>query len=176
MISDYHYTESEQKQLLKSLVILVDTRENVNDHITGYFNSKGIVFKPYKLDSGDYSVMLPSNAELGIMRDLYFDKQVLIERKNSLEELSGNLAQHRERFESEFYRVPGCRKYLLIEDGSYNDIFAGKYSTGVNPAAFAASVMAFQHRFGINITFVSKEHSGKFIHGVLYYFLREIIN
>lgn len=175
MLSNYHYTDSEQKQLLKSLVILIDTRENVNDHITGYFDKKGIAFKTQKLDSGDYSVMLPAAPGLGIMRDTYFDKQIIIERKVDLTELSSNLAQYRERFESEFYRVPGCRKYLLIESGSYSNVFDGKYNTGLNSAAFMASLLTFQCRFGINVSFVSKEHSGKFIHALCYYFVREAL-
>jgi len=175
MINNYHYTDTEQKQLLKSLVILVDTRENVNEHVTSYFNSKDITFKPHKLDSGDYSVMLPANPDLGIVRDLYFDRQIIIERKADLNELSGNLTQCRERFEREFERVPNCRKYLLIEGGCYSDIFTNNYSTGLSSVAFAASIMAFQARYGLNVSFVSKEHSGKFIHALLYYYIREII-
>jgi ERCC4-type nuclease len=173
MINNYRYTDTEQKRLLKSLVILVDTRENVNDHITSYFSGKRIVFKSCKLDSGDYSVMLPAAPDLGIVRDLYFDRQIIIERKASLEELSNNLAQCRERFEREFERVSQCRKYLLIEGGSYSDIFTNNYSTGLNSTAFAASLMTFQCRFGLNLSFVSKEHSGKFIYGLLHYFVRE---
>jgi ERCC4-type nuclease len=173
MLNNYRYTDAEQKQLLKSMIILVDTRENVNDHITGYFSSKGVAFKSCKLDSGDYSAMLPAAPDLGIVRDTYFDRQIIIERKADLNELSGNLAQYRDRFEAEFYRVPGCRKHLLIEDGSYQDVFTGNYNTGLNSAAFAASLMTFQARFGLNVSFVSREHSGKFIFGLLHYFVRE---
>jgi ERCC4-type nuclease len=175
MIDYYKLSDTEQKTLLKQLVVLIDSRENVNVHITDYFNSKGITFKTQKLDSGDYSVMLPASPDLGIMRDLYFDKQIWIERKASLEELSGNIAQNRQRFEDEFIRARDCRKYLLVERGDYDDIFSGKYSTGVTPAAFAASIMAFQQRYDLNVSFVGREHSGKFIHGLLYYFLREVI-
>lgn len=173
MLFNYRYTDSEQKQLLKSLVILVDTREQNSSHITGYFNSKGISFMSCKLDSFDYSVMIPANPELGIVRDLYFDKQIGIERKANLEELSGNFTQCRERFEREFERVPQVRKYLLIEGGSYSDIFASNYSTKLNSTAFAASLMTFQCRFGLNVSFVPKEHSGKFIYGIMHYFVRE---
>lgn len=165
MHTNYHYTEAEQKQLLKSMVILVDTRENVNDHIISYFGARGIAFKSCKLDSGDYSVMLPAAPDLGIVRDMYFDRQVMIERKANLTELSGNLAQYRDRFEDEFYRMPGARKYLVIEDGSYGDIFDKRYKTDLNSAAFIASLLAFQCRFGLNVSFVPREHSGKFIHG-----------
>jgi ERCC4-type nuclease len=173
MINNYHYTDSEQKQLLKSLVVLVDTREQNSSHITGYFNSNGISFMPHKLDSFDYSVMIPANPELGIVRDLYFNKQIGIERKANLEELSGNLTQCRERFEREFERIPQARKYLLIEGGSYSDIFTNNYSTKLNSTAFAASLMTFQCRFGLNVSFVPKEHSGKFIYGIMHYFVRE---
>jgi ERCC4-type nuclease len=172
MTNNYHYTGSEQKQLLKNLVILVDKREQ-DRHVAEYLQTKGIAYKDYSLSSGDYSVMLPAAPDLGIVRDLYFDRQIIIERKANLEELSGNFTQCRERFEREFERVPQCRKYLLIEGGSYSDIFTNNYSTKLNSTAFAASIMVFQARYNLNVSFVSKEHSGKFIYGIMHYFVRE---
>lgn len=172
-ISHYHYTEQEIKQILKSITILVDTREQKNDHILTYLKGKSITYKSYKLDFGDYSAMIPANKELGIVRDIYFDKQIIIERKNSLEELSQNLAQHRERFESEWLRAKDCRKILLIERGSYEDIFNNAYGTNFKPASYFGSLLSFQHRYGLNITFMGKEYSAQYIYGTFYYFLRE---
>jgi hypothetical protein len=34
----YHYTDTELKSLLASLTVLVDTREQENSHILGYFD------------------------------------------------------------------------------------------------------------------------------------------
>ena len=63
------------EELISSMVILVDTREKVNTHITDYFDKKNIKYKKKALDYGDYSFMLPANESLGIPRDLYFHRQ-----------------------------------------------------------------------------------------------------
>ena len=117
MIEYYRFTDKELKALLKSMVILVDTREQVNNHILQYFDSKKIPYKVQKLDVADYSFMLPANPELGIIRDLYFDDLVAIERKNSLEEISSCFTTTRTAFENEFVRSKG-KTYLLIENAS----------------------------------------------------------
>lgn len=113
MIRQYRYTEKELKELLKSITIVVDTRENANDHIIKYFDDKKIPHISRKLDYGDYSCFLPANTELGIMRDIHFD--CVIERKAHLEELSGNLTTDRTRLENEFIRGKDSRFILMIE-------------------------------------------------------------
>lgn len=45
-------------ELISSMVILVDTREKVNDHILEYFDKKSITYKKKALDYGDYSLSL----------------------------------------------------------------------------------------------------------------------
>ena len=114
MITFYRYTEKELNELLKSITVVIDTRENANDHIIKYFNDKKIPHIIRKLDYGDYSCYLPANPELGIMRDTYFD--CVIERKGSLEELSGNLTNDRTRLESEFIRAKDSRFILMVEE------------------------------------------------------------
>ena len=42
LFGKYKYTDSEERELLDSIVILVDTREKVNDHITDYFDKHHI--------------------------------------------------------------------------------------------------------------------------------------
>lgn len=51
----YRYTKKGLKQLLKSLVILVNTREQKNDHIIDYLDDKDITYKSKKLNYGDSS-------------------------------------------------------------------------------------------------------------------------
>ena len=53
-------------ELISSMVILVDTREKVNDHILEYFDKKNITYKKKALDYGDYSFMIPANEKLSI--------------------------------------------------------------------------------------------------------------
>ncbi|MSU01952.1 ERCC4 domain-containing protein [Tissierella pigra] len=113
MIRQYRYTEKELNELLKSITIVVDTRENANDHIIKYFDDKKIPHVSRKLDYGDYSCFLPANPELGIMRDTYFD--CVIERKAHLEEVSGNFTTDRTRIENEFIRAKDSRFIMMIE-------------------------------------------------------------
>lgn len=209
MIRQYRYTEKELNELLKSITIVVDTRENANDHIIKYFDDKKIPHISRKLDYGDYSCFLPANPELGIMRDTYFD--CVIERKGHLEELSGNLTTDRTRLENEFIRGKDSRFLLMIEKkenkeamalvnnlvktstmkldnnqmeilrsamnaiGGFEDIANHKYDTQYNENSFIASLFAFAHRYGIDIHFIDKRYSGKFIHEQLKYYVREYL-
>ena len=93
----YRYTKTELNKLLNSMIILIDTREKNCGHIIEYLDNKEIEYKSKALDYGDYSFILPADPGLEIARDLYFNDQICLERKASLEELSGNLAQKRQQ-------------------------------------------------------------------------------
>ena len=68
--------------------------------IMQYLNNHDVSHKQKKLIYGDYSFLLPADPELGIVRDVYFNDQIVIERKASLEELSGNMTHNRQQFEN----------------------------------------------------------------------------
>ncbi len=172
MLERFAFTDKEIDELIGSMVILVDTREKENGHITDHFTKKGIAFKKKALSQGDYSFMLPANEALSIPRDLYFDREIMIERKGSLEELSGNLAQQRDRFEKELALAP-ANKVLLIENASYADMAAGNYRTQYNKKSFWASLHSFWHRYGLPFVFIeNKKCSGLFIYGTFCYYLK----
>ncbi len=174
ILKNYKYTSDEIKRLVKSMIILVDTREQKNDHIITQLKNKAINYDNFKLDFGDYSFMLPANDSLGITRDIYFNKEIVIERKNSLEELSGNLSKDRNRFENELLRKQG-KFILLIENGSIDDIINGKYKTQMNNNAFLASLLTFQHRYNISIAYINKANTYKYICNMFAYYLKEWI-
>ena len=171
----YHYTEKESKEILNNLTILVDTREQENKHILEYFDKKKVKYKGKKLDFGDYSFMLPAMPELGIIKPLFFDNEIVVERKGSLTELSGNLTKDRERFEKELIRKQETKFYLMIENGSWEMIQAGRYGTEYNPASFLATLNAYIARYCINIDFVTKDYAGTYIFALFNYHLREVI-
>jgi ERCC4-type nuclease len=173
MIDLYKYTDKEIKELLKSMTIICDTREQENSWVTDYFKSKKIPYISEKLDFGDYSAMLPANSEFSIPRNIYFDKKIVIERKNSLEELSGTIST-RDRFESELLRAKDKKFILMVEEPQgYEKIINHKYKTDYNEKAFLATIFTFQHRYGMDINFIDKKYSGLFIYQQLYYFCRE---
>jgi hypothetical protein len=175
MLNHYHYTEKEAKEILKSLVILCDSRENQNHHILDWFDKKSIAHIETKLDFGDYSFMLPAGSVDDSRRNIYFDRQIIIERKASLEELSNNLSHDRQRFEDEMLRAGNCRKILMIESGSLDDIINGNYKTELSPISYFGSLLTFSQRYGLETVFIKPEHAGQFIYGTMYYYLREMI-
>jgi ERCC4-type nuclease len=162
--------DTQIRSILNSMSIICDSREHehANDHILDYFSAHNIQFVRRKLDFGDYSFEIP---------DRSFETAIAIERKMNLTELSGNLCQNRERFEAEFSRAKeaGAKMILMIEDIGWTGILEHKYRTGLNEKSFYASLMAFQHRYDLNIQFVPKKYAGLYIYSTFYYYLREII-
>ncbi len=169
---NYNYTKKEIETLLKNMVIISDTREQKNQHILEYFDSKHISYKEECLDYGDYSCMLPANPELGIMRDVYFSSDLVIERKGSLDELAGNFANDRTRIESELLRVKG-KAILLIEGASYGDIISHNYRSQYLPKSFIATLKAFEARYDMGTVFIDKALAGDFMYHTFKYLVRE---
>ena len=173
MLANFYYSDKEVDTLVKSLVILIDTREQVNEHITNVYDKRNIPYKKRALKYGDYSFMIPANEALNIPRDLYYDNEIVVERKASLEELSGNLTQDRGRFEKELSLAPKT-KVLLVEDASYEDIAAGKYSTEYNRKSFLGSLHTYWFRYNIPVFFMSdKKYSALFIRNYFEYYMKE---
>ncbi len=160
------------KHIFANIVILVDTRENANQHILSYFDKKKIEYKMRKLDYGDYGLVLKANKDFGIMSDLVLD--FVVERKGSLEELSGNFTNDRARIEEEFWRGNG-KMALVIENPSIDNIINHSYGTNYNEKSFLATLLTFYHRYGINFVFTEKANAGQIIFALLYYKLREVM-
>lgn len=171
----YSYTETELKKLLDTLTIVVDTRENVNDHILRYLHEKKIPHVNKKLDTGDYSAMIPKNPELGIMRDIYLD--ACLERKNSVDEITGNLQKDtRKAFENELIRSKDKPFVLICEDlEGYEKILRGDYRSRYDPKALLGTLKTFEARYGFNIVFMDKKFSGNYIYHHFYYYAREYL-
>ena len=174
ILSKYKYTEKEQKELLDSLIILVDSREKSNKHITDFFDGQNIKYKVMGLSQGDYSCYIPANDKLNIDRDLYFDKDVVIEKKSGLEELSSNFTKTRAQLKTEFAQFKGDMQ-LLIESSSYKDLAEGNYNTKYDKKSFTASLHSISSEYGISFIFIDKEYSGLYIYMHLRYWLRNLI-
>jgi ERCC4-type nuclease len=153
--------------------VLIDTRENANEHICRYFDQKKIPYESKKLDYGDYSIKIPKNEEIGVQRDFFFDDSVVVERKGSLDELAGNLTKDRARFESELIRAKGTNIALMIENATYTDLVMGRYRSEYKPKSFVATLATFSARYGLDVNFVDKELAGNWIYHRLYYAVRE---
>ena len=150
--------------ILKSSKIIIDTREKENKHIIDYFESKKIKYEVKKLEYGDYAIAIEENGETYIL-------DFRIERKASLEELSGNFTNDRVRIEEEFWRG-SSEMQVVIESNSISNIINHKYRTEYNEKSFLASLLAFESKYDISFVFVEKEHTGEYIYKKLYYELR----
>lgn len=160
--------------IVSSMTVLVDTREKVNDHITKYFDKKGIKYKRKALEYGDYSFMIPKNTELSIPRDLYFVKKIVVERKANLEEISNNFTKGRDRFEKELCLAPK-EKIVLIENASYSDLVHGNYDTKYDKKSFWAGIHSFWFKYNVPFVFMpDNKDSGLFIRGYFEYYLKNL--
>ena len=162
-------TDKEIGTVLSSMVYIVDTREKSNSHILEFFKENGIPYKVEKLDSGDYSVEVTANGFESL------SKSVIVERKNSLTEISGNFTKNRERFEREFNRATENKQsmHLLVETATWKSVFNGNYRSQMSPKSMVSSLLTFSIRYNVPVWFVGKAESGRLIHELLYYGVRE---
>ena len=171
----YRYTDTEIKEILKTMVILCDTREQKNNHIKAYFKQRGIQHQDKALNFGDYTAMIPASPEMGILRPLFFNQSIVIERKGSLEELSGNLTTGRERFRNELTRATGSAFHLMIEGASFSDIINHNYKTELHENSFIGTLLSFQCEYGFNLMFIQPNEAGLYIERLLYYHVRKYL-
>ena len=172
-----HFTKTEQEKILKSMTILVDTREKDghNDHILSYFDDKKIPWKKETLVHGDYSFFVPKDEELNIPRDLYFTNIICIERKNNLDEWAGNVVDDRQGVKKKFSQLPK-KSIFLIENGNYADIIKHNYRSKYDPRSYLGTLHSIWNEFDIPIIFMpDQKYTATFIYGYFYYYLRSII-
>lgn len=179
---DVNLTKTTIDKLLKQMVILVDTAEQENKHILEYFDKHKIAYKKKSLEFGDYSCMLKKNEELGLPCDVTLENIVVVERKNSLTELSNNLKTKRKEFHNEFIETirVGCKTiHLVIEKGSWQDIHTSNYripsGAYVDEKQFYNSLLSFSNRYNIKVDFVPPELIGLHIVRIMQMQLKNIL-
>ena len=157
-------TGPEIENCLSTMTILTDSREQPSERAQKRYKSFCCPYRRQKLDYGDYSaeITLPDGQTVQI--------RAAIERKMNLEELSNCLTHDRRRFKAEFERAKAAdaSMYLLVENATWENLINGKYRTKFNPKAFLASVIAWEVRYNLKVTFCKAETSGKLIREILY--------
>lgn len=161
----------EQKTVLDTFRILVDTREQNTPKSRTRYRSFKCPYSKATLSYGDYAY----NATLPDGREIYDTADTVnplcaIERKMNLDELAGCFTKGRERFKREFTRAMerGARIYLICENASWEALVKGQYRSRMNPNAFLASVEAWMVRYNMNVTFCDALTSGRLIREILY--------
>lgn len=148
---------------MKSMVCLVDTREQD----TPAFRERVACFdswERYKLDAGDYSAkfLLPDGR--------WFQLPAAIERKMSLDELCMCYCRERKRFEREFLRASDAqiKLYLLVEGATWENIYAGRYTSRMASKALTASILAWLARYDCQLIFCRQQTTGQLIRDILF--------
>lgn len=170
-------TPFEVDAVLRSMTVLVDTREQPTERAQRRYADMGIPIRRRTLNYGDYTynAVLPDGSPIYPEEGTIVPKTCVIERKMDLDELAQCLTRYRKRFEAEFQRAAdaGCRIYLLVEGGSWEDILHGLYKTRVNKNSFLGSLTAWMVRYNAQIIFCSSRSSGKMIAEILRRDLKE---
>ena len=158
----------EVKAALESMVCLVDTREQDTPRLRARLREIGCPWERKKLEFGDYSVKCDS---------MDLSTSIAIERKMNLDELCNCYCRERKRFEREFERArqSGAKVYLLVEDGSWEDAYSGKYRSRMSPESLVASIQAWLARYNCQVIFCRQHTTGKLIHDILYRELKEAL-
>lgn len=151
------------------IVIIVDTREQSNQHIISVFDTFKIPYVVEKLDFGDYSCYAKTkDGKLIDMRN-----EISIERKNSLDEIAGNFTKGRDRFKREFERHQG-QMILAIEDDNYLNLMMGDYRSKMSKKSLMASLHSWSFRYNVPFIFLPKECMAVFIYFSCKYKVREL--
>lgn len=139
-------------------LIICDTREKGHKSIIKYFDEHNIDYITSKLDYGDYM--------------LYKDNSVVIDRKDSLLEISHNLCNNLEhqRINREIAkaREDGCKEFIfLISESKINsaeDIKNWSSShTKVKGETLYKIMLTMKEKYNVRFMFCKKKEMGKMI-------------
>lgn len=163
-------TPREIDEALKTMVCLVDTREQDTPRFRARIAKIGCPVEREKLDFGDYSAKLIVNGE-------WLTLPVSIERKMDFNELTACYCGGRKRFRAEFERAKAANAkiYLLVENASWEDAYKGNYRTQMQPKSFIASLLSWLARYNCQLIFCNSQTTGFLIHDILYRECREML-
>lgn len=165
--------EKEIKSQIDRIVIIVDSRENIPNHITKCFDKYGVQWQRKQLKSGDYSAILPEDKELGIP-EIDLTDILCVERKMSCDEIIQNLTKHKERFYREFERSNATIP-ILIED-SFKNACEGNYRSKVTSKQFLGALFSFCDKNKTFFYFMEdKNLSALWIYDIFKYRIRNIL-
>ena len=159
-------TPFELEKTLETMKICVDSREHPTKEAKKRWDAFGVPYRIQALKSGDYTAefTLPNGEVISL------ENVALIERKLGLTEICGNFCQNRDRFIREFERIKeaGARVYIVIENGSWENVYSGKYRSQMHPNALTANLTAWMARYNAHIVFCKAETFPKLAKEILY--------
>ena len=160
------------EKTLSTMTIICDSREHATAEAKKRWESFGVPYRIQALKSGDYTAefILPNGETFSL------ENHALIERKLGLTEICGNFCQNRDRFIREFERIKeaGAMVYIVIENGSWENVYNGKYRSQMHPNALIANLTAWMARYNAHIIFCRAETFPRLCREILYREAKEI--
>jgi hypothetical protein len=154
------------EDFLKQITIVIDQQEKVNYWIIDYLKKLKINYSIQHMKFGDYCFLFNGTLQ-----------KIIIERKNSLTELSSNLSsvEKRTRFYKEFEKAKSYQKHLIIENDNIDNLLSGTYGTDYNINSYIANFILLQKRNDLNIHFINRYNMGIWILKLFYYYYYETL-
>ena len=169
-------TNFEVQEVLDTFQIIVDNREHMTPKASERYKSFGVPYKFGTLSYCDYcaDAILLDGSHI-VNTSVTIKPVCCIERKMSLDELASCFGKGRKRFEREFQRGAdtGAKMFLLVENATWEAIYAHRYKSHMNVNAFISSLSAWSIRYGVTPLFCKTDTSGKIIKEFLYRDLKE---
>ena len=152
-------------------MLLVDSREHKSerDRITADFERRGIRYSITKLFIGDYME--------------YSNPLLVIDRKQSIQELAANCTRDHDRFKRELERAKavGARLVILVEQNRYKDrdnwihvetiedlmLWSNPHTTIIGEKVYRV-LRAWCSKYDLDVQFCDKRQTGKRILEILY--------
>lgn len=163
--------EKDIKKIIDNIVIIIDGREK-DTYIAETLDKYNIKHELVALKSGDFSAYIPPIPELEF-EGMDFRDELVVERKNSLSEISQNLTKHKDRFKREFERS-NARIIIMIED-SYKNGAHGNYKSNIEPKSLLGLLHSWQFKYDSPIVYIDKEVAPLYIYNTFKYYLRGIL-
>ncbi len=133
--------------------ILVDTREQ-----------NPFLFRKSPRCAGHEIAALPYG-DYAIKGDINL---IVVERKQSIDEIANNLFREGERFERELERMQSSKYRFIVVEGKWSDIFVGRRFTKMNRGVILDRICSLTIRYGVPIIFAEDRiTAGRIIHSLL---------
>lgn len=189
----FKWTDAEITKALNKLVIVIDGREQRANPYRKWFDVNGVEYIDnikakikkaegyFALETGDYSCMLPKGSIPGIDKDIWFDRDIIVEKKGSIKELAGNLSKDKgARLKKEFSHINkyGTKVYIFMADALYyKHLSEGKEQhIGLwNKDTLRAQINSLEAMYGTSVIPIADEFMAEEIYKKLYYHVRNIL-
>lgn len=176
----YKYTDKEMKKILDSIVVIVDNREKNNKHILDFFDKKKIPYRIIKNDYGDYTAMIPGGTIEQFTSDIYFDRDIAIERKANIDEIAGNLKEDAARLKKELAHLNkyNIRYFFFVEDVDYHEnLRNGNFRSKYDPYTLMQRIKkGIEAEYETVIVPIDKKYMGSEIYNTLQAYVLSLIH